>query len=440
MKRFLQISILALVAVLGSSLQNQASAQYRDDVSYQTFYDELSPYGRWIDYPEYGYVWSPSEEADFRPYSSGGHWAWSEDYDWMWVSDYDWGWAPFHYGRWFNDPSYGWLWVPGYEWSSAWVAWRDGGDYYGWAPIRPGINININFSLGSYNAPDIYWSFAPRRYITSRNIYNHCIDWRHNVTIIHQTTIINNYNYGRNGWRTGPQRYDVERYTGRIEPVRFRESNRPGRNDFRNNEVTVYRPTIQRNDNNRFSPRKFERADRSRITNDPNTGNDSRSDRNGPRLERNNNDFRRNNNTVNEQNNNLPRKENNNGFERRDININRPVEPQNNNSNNDPRRSEQPRFGERNNRSSNEERIIRPVERTRVEPRNDNEARRFERTDNNRPSNERPVERTNPATGNTESRRFERSNEPVRQRQEANTPRSQEQPRQFEKRENRRQF
>ena len=72
----------------------------------------------------------PDADEDFQPYSTNGHWVWTDDYEWMWVSDYDWGWAPFHYGRWDNDPYYGWYWVPGYEWSPAWVAWRDGGDYY----------------------------------------------------------------------------------------------------------------------------------------------------------------------------------------------------------------------------------------------------------------------------------------------------------------------
>ena len=53
----------------------------------------------------------------------------------------------FHYGRWFYDPYYGWLWVPGYDWSPAWVTWRGGGDYYGWAPIRPGISISIGLAV-----------------------------------------------------------------------------------------------------------------------------------------------------------------------------------------------------------------------------------------------------------------------------------------------------
>src|SRR5437762_2316586 len=143
MKRIMKIAAFAFVLVLGSFLPNAARAQYGDnpyngndqqygnnDVSYQTFYDDLSPYGQWVDYPGYGYVWVPDAGSDFRPYSTNGHWVWSEDYEWMWVSDYDWGWAPFHYGRWEEDPAYGWFWVPGYEWSPAWVIWRNGGDYY----------------------------------------------------------------------------------------------------------------------------------------------------------------------------------------------------------------------------------------------------------------------------------------------------------------------
>lgn len=260
----LPATAMALSLLLLAAVSNTVVAQPRDGVtiSYQTFYDELDPYGRWVDYPDYGYVWIPDAGPDFQPYSTNGHWVWSDDYEWMWVSDYNWGWAPFHYGRWMQDPRFGWLWVPGYEWSPAWVAWRDGGDYYGWAPLRPGINISINFSLGGYNPPIDYWCFAPRRYITSPRIYDYCMPRRNNVTIINHTTIINNYNYNRNVFRTGPGRRDAERYAGRINPVRFRDADRPGRTGFRNNEVSVYRPGVQRDENRSFAPRRFERADR----------------------------------------------------------------------------------------------------------------------------------------------------------------------------------
>jgi hypothetical protein len=291
MNRILKIAVLALVMMLGSTLRNEALAQpYAEgEVSYQTFYDELSPHGQWIDYPDQGYVWVPNAGSDFRPYSTNGHWVWTDDYEWMWVSDYEWGWAPFHYGRWNQDTRYGWYWVPGYEWSPAWVAWRDGGDYYGWAPLRPGINISVNFSMGSYNPPYDFWCFTPRRYITSRNIRNHYMDRRQNVTIINQTTIINNYNYNRNVFRTGPRRQDVEVYAGRITPARFRQSNAPGRTSFRNNEVNVYRPNVRRDDNRQFAPRNFERLDRNTAAN---TG------RNANRTEANRGNVRNNNEAI----------------------------------------------------------------------------------------------------------------------------------------------
>ena len=297
MKQILKIAVFALLIMLGGSLQNKASAQYSDDVSYQTFYDDLSPYGHWIDYPEYGYVWSPNEGEDFRPYSSNGHWVFSDDYEWMWVSDYEWGWAPFHYGRWFNDPAYGWLWVPGYEWAPAWVAWRSGGDYYGWAPLRPGINISIGFSLDNYYAPDDYWCFTPSRYITSPRLYDYCIDRRQNFNFISSTIIINSYNRSRNVFVTGPRRSEVETYCGRINPVQFRQSSRPGRAEFRNNEVAIYRPNVQRDDNRRFSPHSFNQYNRQ------SQNGDSRMGRNDNRPGRNDNNFRRDDNVNNRSNN-----------------------------------------------------------------------------------------------------------------------------------------
>jgi hypothetical protein len=408
MKRILQMAALAIFILLGSSYPNEASAQYdgydggyydegysdnRGDVSYQTFYDELSPHGNWVEYPGYGYVWQPSLGNDFRPYSTGGHWVWSDRYEWVWVSDYDWGWAPFHYGRWFQDDRYGWLWVPGYEWSGAWVSWRDGGDYYGWAPIRPGINININYNMGGYYAPNDWWTFTPRRTILYRDWHNHCVDYRRNVTIIHQTTIINNYYYGDSyGFRTGPRREYFERYTGRVTPVQFRQSNRPGRSSFRDNEVSIYRPSV-RQDNDRVQPRRFERYDGNRAINNDTRSSDVRSGGNEG--------FRtRNRETIQPRHtNDLPRERNSNDrFERNDS---RPRDVENE-----------------------------PV-------RNNPPTRRFERTENEpvrnqeiQPRRQEPV-RSN-ETGTTEPR-FERRREPsvnqapVRQREVDNRP--QQQPR-----------
>mgnify|MGYP006899130951 CR=1 FL=1 len=340
MKRIMKIAAVAFVVFLGSSWRSTASAQTYDDnyyndggnydnnyndnydqyqqpqqdVDYQTFYDELSPHGRWVQHPQYGYVWIPNLGNDFRPYSTSGHWVWTDNYEWMWVSDYDWGWAPFHYGRWYSDPYYGWAWVPGYEWSPAWVAWRDGGDYYGWAPIQPGINISIGFNIGSYSPPYDYWCFTPRRYITSPRVYDYYLDRRQNVTIINQTTIINNFNYNRNVFRTGPRRADVEIYAGRITPVRFAPSSRPGRSVVRNNQVNIYRPTFNRNNSGRASaPRNFERYDRQRTASNGRGNNDRGNNRTFDRNNNNNND----NNGRVRNGNNLPRPERNGNMEGR---------------------------------------------------------------------------------------------------------------------------
>ncbi len=102
---------------------NQKVFAQDEDISLQTFYDELSPYGTWIQDPQYGYVWRPDvDQAEFRPYYSNGHWVMTE-YGNTWVSDYEWGWAPFHYGRWVTDRFNQWLWLPDTTWGPAWVNW-----------------------------------------------------------------------------------------------------------------------------------------------------------------------------------------------------------------------------------------------------------------------------------------------------------------------------
>src|SRR5580658_8069805 len=111
-----------------------APDQNNDNVSFQTFYDQLSSQGTWIQTNDYGYVWQPTEsDPNWRPYTYG-HWVNSND-GMLWASDEPFGWATYHYGRWVNLAGYGWVWVPGYTWAPAWVSWRDGGDYCGWAPL-----------------------------------------------------------------------------------------------------------------------------------------------------------------------------------------------------------------------------------------------------------------------------------------------------------------
>ena len=264
MKRFFKWMMGAVIlgVVLITLPHQQAKAQPGVSVSFQMFYDELSPYGQWMDDPEYGYVWAPNVGNDFRPYYTNGRWVMTE-YGNTWISNYNWGWAPFHYGRWMYDDFYGWIWVPGDEWGPAWVSWRSGGGYYGWAPLAPGIGINISF--GNYYAPNDWWTFIPCQHIYSPNYYSYWRGPRYNNTYITQTTIINNFYNNR--YIYGPRRNEVEHYTGRrVTVYNIRNERKPGRAAIRRNDVSIFRPQVVRNerrDNNfREAPRNVVRPQR----------------------------------------------------------------------------------------------------------------------------------------------------------------------------------
>jgi len=243
---------IALLGVFLSLAAPQKSmAQDGGYVSDQEFYDNLQQYGTWVYDSNYGNVWVPDVDGDFRPYATRGHWV-QTDYGSTWVSDYPWGWATFHYGRWRYDDYYGWEWIPGHEWAPAWVSWRHGGGYYGWAPLMPGISITVSFG-GGYNVPDNYWVCAPDRYITSPNIYNYYVPHTRAVTIIRNTTIIHNtYVYNNQTYITGPRPRDIQNITHQhVQVYKINNASRPGANEVRNNAVNIYRPAIKASPNAR---------------------------------------------------------------------------------------------------------------------------------------------------------------------------------------------
>ncbi|WP_231491014.1 DUF6600 domain-containing protein [Pedobacter sp. Leaf170] len=231
------------------------------NVSMQTFYDELSPYGTWIQDPQYGYVWRPDvDQDDFRPYYTNGRWVMTE-YGNTWVSNYDWGWAPFHYGRWVINNYRQWIWLPDTNWGPAWVDWRSGDGYYGWAPMAPSININLSFGR-RYVVPEFCWNFIPQTNIYINRFPRY--DYGRNNVYIRNTTIINNtYVYNRRSYYGGPRVEDIRRATNRdVRVYRFEQSNRPGAGRINDRAVSIYRPRPERNgvDNRNAAPRKFEQG------------------------------------------------------------------------------------------------------------------------------------------------------------------------------------
>ncbi len=223
------------------------------DVSY--FYEQLSPYGDWVETPSYGWVWSPRYVAvEWRPYTLG-HWVYTDDEGWLWVSDEEWGWAAYHYGRWYLT-SGRWYWVPGRDWSPAWVSWRSGGGYIGWAPLPPQASFAAEVGLGIAAAaldailePRAY-CFVEERHFTDERIVSRVVSFRQNVTIVNSTTNITRYNVVQSRVVNRSLAVEnVERAVGHAVPrarsVTAAAVAGPHRAQVQGSEVKVFRPPIQ---------------------------------------------------------------------------------------------------------------------------------------------------------------------------------------------------
>lgn len=254
MKNLIRVfSLLVALNIVSALFYGQTAAQ-QNGINFQVFYDQLSPYGHWVENPDYGYVWIPEVRSDFTPYLTNGYWVLT-DYGWMWQSNYEWGWAPFHYGRWDFSNYYGWFWVPDNHWGPSWVTWRQSAGYYGWAPMRPGVSINVTF--GNYN--DVHsdrWIFVRDRDFERHDIDRNFIDRRNYSNIIKNSTLINKTYFDdkrRSTYITGPSRDDVQRMTGRtIKPFTVQEIDKPGQS-INNDRVQIFRPRVQ-NDNSGHRP------------------------------------------------------------------------------------------------------------------------------------------------------------------------------------------
>lgn len=234
---------LALVLGMGMASIGKASASPPNfGVSFQIFYNELSPYGDWVMDPTHGYVWVPYVDRGFQPYVTNGYWTMT-NFGNTWVSHYDWGWAPFHYGRWFWNDFYGWAWIPGYEWGPAWVSWRTGSGFYGWAPLGPGMHVGVNIMI-----PARHWVFVPQRRFRGKHFHRYFVPHHQVVNVYNRTTIINNtYVVNNTTYYTGPSRREIQRVTGSNVPVyQVNNASRPGRAIVQNNNVNIYRPEINR--------------------------------------------------------------------------------------------------------------------------------------------------------------------------------------------------
>lgn len=228
------------------------------------FYNDLAPYGTWVEVAGYGRCWRPTvaiHNRSWRPYADGGRWVWT-DHGWYWYSDYSWGWAPFHYGRWNHHASYGWCWVPDVHWGPAWVSWRTYDSYCAWAPLPPlaTFSIGIGWSYGGRRyrdecdfIPHHRYVALPIRHLHDARPSRHFIASRQVEQTVRASSAANNYTtVNQSVFNRGMPVDAVARESGRnIRPVSLRPTSDAPRHTSRREvfdadarTLTVARPTL----------------------------------------------------------------------------------------------------------------------------------------------------------------------------------------------------
>jgi hypothetical protein len=215
--------------------------------SYSTFYTRLEPLGVWRETSTYGYVWQPREAEQsrgWRPYTNG-RWVYT-DAGWTWISEEPFGWATYHYGRWAHLRNVGWVWVPGDEWAPAWVSWRTGSDYVGWAPLPPEAHFDRrtgiqNWADNYYDIGPEQYCFVPTREFGAQRTERTVVPAERNISIVNQTTNVTNITYNNTTVVNGGPSYDELR-TRTQQPI---ERLRLERNVTVNVETENPRPVVR---------------------------------------------------------------------------------------------------------------------------------------------------------------------------------------------------
>ena len=191
MKKLIIISAMLIWGLIGAkeSFAHFGVSEY--------FYNNLSPYGTWIEIDNGVIVWRPTiVRLDWSPYQEG-RWIWTRD-GWYWNSYEPFGYITYHYGRWYFDDFYGWLWYPDYDWAPAWVEWRYDDDYIGWAPLSPyavfSISVGISFTY-TYYAPYYHWHFVSYKHFCNPYVYKYYVPSKQRYRIYSNTKYRTNYGY-----------------------------------------------------------------------------------------------------------------------------------------------------------------------------------------------------------------------------------------------------
>lgn len=205
----------AMLLFLGTAGSANAQTLDRYEIR-REFYEQLAPFGEWVTAGRYGLAWAPRRmPPGWMPYTAG-RWFYDDAYGWTWASSDPWGDVTYHYGRWAFDPELGWIWVPGDVWAPAWVAWRHGGGYVGWAPLPPFAELAA--VAESMFQPE-HFVFVHEDHFLDPDVFRYRVPPARSVTIIQETNFIKNVvRYDNREFGRGPRIETVEQFVGHPVP------------------------------------------------------------------------------------------------------------------------------------------------------------------------------------------------------------------------------
>ena len=120
--------------------------------------------------------------------------------------------------RWSPDPLR-WVWVPDDVWGPAWVSWRYGDDYVGWAPLPPRARwvAGVGLDLGGVNLDfaisDRAYTFVPQRHFVNVPIRSHAVPLDRNTRLVRATRNHTTMRFGPHRRQSGVPVERIERVT-----------------------------------------------------------------------------------------------------------------------------------------------------------------------------------------------------------------------------------
>ncbi|MCC6864760.1 MAG: hypothetical protein IT280_01215 [Ignavibacteria bacterium] len=289
-----QDSLLEKVKELDISLdapQAEDEDLYLNTVSFQSFYDVLSPMGEWIQITkedadedmnngegegnflaksddEFIFIWKPEVTEGWKPYSNG-RWEYCEQ-GWFWVSSDKWGNTTYNYGRWWHSPKFGWVWLPGYTWAPAWVRWRmtNDGKHVGWVALSPKAKwkneTGITDKTYHYKNNDADWVFVDNNTFAGE-ISSITLKSSNNSDLIKNSSLITEIKTENDRVFTGgPDAMEMEKRTGKkynSKRLKFKEGKENA--VVSDNEIIAGKEKFKREQKDKLvKPKKFRKSER----------------------------------------------------------------------------------------------------------------------------------------------------------------------------------